>query len=118
MKKCIVTAVCAVALAVAPAALAKGSFSGTVSGEGISAKYTIKAIDKKVCVRYGGSASSNEPESLTFSVKGEGKFKDPRPQDTKYCKGDKSFAKALKKANKVKAKGQGAYGEKISGTLK
>lgn len=117
-KKCIGTAVCAVALAAAPTAMAKGSFSGTLSGDGISAKYTIKAKGKNVCVTYGGSSTSNEPETVKFSVKRGGKFKDRRPQDAQYCKKDKGFAKALKKAKKVKGKGSGAYGEKFSGTLR
>lgn len=112
----VVTA-CAIALVAAPTAMAK-SFSGTVSGEGISAKYTIKNKgSKKVCVTYGGSQSSNEPEDIKFSVKGEGSFKYGSPLESK-CVSDKKFAKALKKANKVKAKGSGAYGEKIKGTLK
>lgn len=111
-----VATACAVALVAAPTAMAK-SFSGTVSGEGISADYTIKNKSKKVCVTYGGSRSSNEPETIKFSVKGEGSFKHGNPTES-GCKGDKSFAKALKKANKVKATGTGAYGEKIKGTLK
>ena len=98
--------------------MAKDSFSGTLSGDGIRASYTIQASGKKVCVAYGGSATSNEPETVTFSIKGGGKFKDPRPQDARYCKTDKGFAKELKKAKKVKGKGSGAYGEKFSGTLK
>jgi hypothetical protein len=110
-------AVCAVALVAAPTALAK-SFSGTVKGDGISAKYTIKNSGKKVCVEYGGSKTSNQPETVKFSVKGGGSFKDKRPQDSEYCKNDSGFSKALKKAKKVKAKGEGAYGEKFSGTLK
>jgi hypothetical protein len=109
-------AACAIALVAAPTAMAK-SFSGTVSGDGISANYTIKNQGKKVCVTYGGSSSSNEPEEIKFSVKGEGSLKYGNPLKSK-CVGDKGFAKALKKANKVKAKGTGAYGEKFKGTLK
>lgn len=111
-------ATCAIALIAAPTAMAK-SFSGTVSGSGISAQYTIENKGDKVCVSYGGSATSNEPETIKFSVKDGGSFKDKRPTDSKYCKKDKGFAKALKKAKKVKAKGSGAYpGEDIKGTLK
>ncbi|MEA2348597.1 MAG: hypothetical protein QOG62_2384 [Thermoleophilaceae bacterium] len=111
-----VATTCVVALIAAPAAMAK-SFSGTVSGGGISASYSIKAKGKKVCVSYRGSSSSNEPEEVRFSVAGGGSFNDSRPRDDKYCKTDKGFAKALKKASQVSAKGQGAYGEKIKGTL-
>ena len=112
-----VVAACAIALVAAPTAMAK-SFSGTVKGSGISAEYTIKNKGDKVCVEYGGSKTSNEPETVKFSVKNGGSFKPSNPTKSS-CKTDKGFAKALKKANKVKAKGSGAYpGEDIKGTLK
>jgi hypothetical protein len=92
------------------------SFSGTVSGEGIDAQYTVQNKGKKVCVDYSKGSSPYQPEKLTLSVSGGGKFKVSNPQKSS-CKGDKSFAKELKKANKVKAKGKGPYGEKVKGTL-
>jgi hypothetical protein len=112
----------AIALLMAPPALAGKSFDGKVKGGGIVAEYTIEVKGKKkVCVTYGGSQSANAPEDLVFEVK-DGKdklkFKDPRPQDAEYCKSNKKFAKALKKAGKVKVTGTGAYGEELKGTLK
>jgi hypothetical protein len=110
-----VAALSALALVFAPAAMAK-TFSGNVKGDGIKSKYSISNDGKEVCVDYRGSKTSNEPERLKFKAEGDS-FKDNSPTSSD-CKKDKGFAKALKKANKVKVSGSGAYGERVKGTLK
>ncbi len=110
---------CALAVFAAPASAMADSFSGTVKGNGIKARYSIenKGSDK-VCVDYRGSKTNNEPESVTFSAKGESYKVRNQKATSDSCSGDKSFARALKRANKVDAKGKGPYGERISGTLR
>ena len=112
-----IAAVCAIALVAAPAAMAK-SFSGTVSGSGISADYTIKNKGKKVCLTYGGKRDLQRARG--GHVLGQGRSRTgPRTRPSRRARSNKGFAKALKKANKVKAKGSGRVpGEDIKGTLR
>ncbi len=113
-KMVVVTAVTALALVTAPTALAAKSFTGTVKGSGLSAKYKLQAEGStKACIT---KQSGDGLETLVLKVKGES-LKIPGAKK-KSCRSDKAFVRALKKADSVKVTAKGPYGENPKGTLR
>jgi len=112
--------IAAATLAAAPVAAAK-TLQGTVTGQGMNVTYSGKAEGKKFCVGFVSDKGTVQPESLKLSVKKGGKLtlsSPPSALKPEVCKRDKKFAKAAKKAGKVKVTAFGPYLEEGSGTLK
>lgn len=114
-----------IVLALAPGALAasKDRFSGGVSGEGISARYTVEAKGKRACVTLDdpGTMATNPIEDLKLTAR-DGKkkvrFTHPNPAAPELCKKERKFAAALRETKTVKAVAFGQYGGTAKGTLR
>ncbi len=120
-----ILALLTLALVFAPSAVAAGKdrFSGGVSGDGISARYTVAAVGKKACVTLDdpGTTASNPIEDLSFTAR-DGKkkvrFTHPAPAAAELCKKDRKFAAALRETKTLKAVAFGQYGGTAKGRLK